>query len=1004
MPFKIYGNIKPKVGTPVTYSLDAANTTANTKWSIWILENGKWYKTNGNNKVGATATYKFVQRSLTRKGIQVVAHHADGTYGFLNVKPQKASQPKIDKVELLDGAGKKVTGALHYSDTLFVKIYCTGLFGETLYVTLWEDDAIGAGHNKINEKNKINNLPLKVKVNARGMAYAKFALPKYYFASIIANAQVASGSVNEGKTHEYYVTVEYYGKQKASNNVNVVNPDHKETTPAKPAPTPKKTPAVTPVPVKPKPQEPPVVPTPPATTPPQTKPKVPPVIVKKEPVTVAPTTPPAKPPKSTNPQKVEGDDKPAPFTCECLEIGLIWGKKVDCKFRKKVVQICKDLWPTTYEDAANSLMAIIAFETARTFDPSKQNAYGFTGLIQFGKDAAADLGTTTDKLKAMNAVTQLDYVKAYFSLSKFKGKVSNLTEMYLAVNYPAMVINNKTKPDDVLYAAPNPAYYRNPALMYEKGERANRPEGKKVPKYGFNNGKTYVWEVTSAMKEFVSEGLLHKFDKKPTSAPSNTTSDAVVVTDAGHGIDGDGGAKGNKNPDTESIMALTVETETSAALTSFGIKAKRTRTINPMPLPAGNKEDISYRVKFFKDNGGQVMISHHLNDQNSPDTFLLMYHPDALKKASGPVAGGSSAGFLKNSLALANYIKTELEKIGRKAVLRPATYPNINFSSLGVLRNVDSAKNAALLIEMGSVKKANTDYLKANAKIVGKAIAEGTANYLGVKKTKDAPVSIECEEAPPVKKVTPTPKTTPEKEGIVTYHIYQNGTIEKHIPTKIKAGYEKKYKYVYYDKAGTENEICISNFVFAKKWIKGSKNNGGKGWVSVGGRYYQEGQGTNELLKMPLPLNYSKNGVIIKLADNTTREYINPTAFASIIGALGECNYSDVAMNGFTSQDGTGAPSVSHVNGIAGDFRYLRKDKSGANLLINNEPSALDIVRQEKFIDALIKFGYASFLSFKIVVNGKNFILKNSSHLVDHHHHLHANRQGYNPNYKEIKE
>jgi N-acetylmuramoyl-L-alanine amidase len=998
MPFKIYGNIKPKVGTPVTYSLDPVNAKANTKWSIWILENGKWYKTDANNKVGATVTYKFVQRSLTRKGIQVVAHHADGTYGFLNVKPQKAAQPTIDKVELLDGAGKKVSGTLHYSDTILAKIYCTGLFGETLYVTLWEDDAIGAGHNKINEKNKINNLPLKVKVNSRGMAYAKFALPKYYFASVIANAQVASGSTSEGKTHEYYVTVEYYGKQKASNNVNVFNPSNKETVPTKPAPASKKTPVATPTPVKPKPQEAPVVATPPKTT----KPDTAPVIKKETPVKVSPTAPPAKPTQGASPQKVEGQDKPAPFTCECLEIGLIWGKKVDCKFRKKVVQICKDLWPATYEDGANSLMAIMAFETNRTFDPSKQNAYGFTGLIQFGKDAAADLGTTTDKLKAMNAVTQLDYVKAYFSLSKFKGKISNLTEMYLAINYPTMVVNNKTKPNDVLYAAPSQAYYRNPALMYEKGERENRPEGKNVPKYGFTNGKTYVWEVTSAMKEFVSEGLLHKFDKKPTTTPGTTTSTAVVVTDAGHGIAADGGAQGNNNPDTESIMALKVESETSAILSSFGIKAKRTRTVNAMPLPAGNKEDIGYRVKFFKDNGGQVFISHHLNDQNSPDTFLLMYHPDALKKKTGPVAGGSSPGFLKNSLALANFIKTELEKIKIKTVLRPATYPNINFSSLGVLRNVDSPKNAALLIEMGSVKKANTDYLKANAKAVGNAIAQGTANFLGVKKTKDAPVSIECEGAPPVKEIKPV--ATKKTEGILTYHIYENGTIEKHIPSKIKAGYEKKYKYVYHDKKGTDHEICLSNFVIAKNWIKGSSSNGGKGWVNIGGKYYQQGKGTTELLKMPLPLNYNKNGVVIKLADNTSREYINPTAFASIIGALGECNYLDVVMNGFTSQDGTGAPSVSHVNGIAGDFRYLRKDKSGANLHINTEPSALDIIRQEKFMDALMKFGYKSFLSFNITINKKKFILKNSSHLTDHHHHLHLNRQGYNPIYKEINE
>lgn len=36
--------------------------------------------------------------------------------------------------------------------------------------------------------------------------------------------------------------------------------------------------------------------------------------------------------------------------------------------------------------------------------------------------------------------------------------------------------------------------------------------------------------------------------------------------------------------------------------------------------------------------------------------------------------------------------------------------------------------------------------------------------------------------------------------GIMTYHIYHDGKIEKHIPEKILPSYEQKYKYVYHDK------------------------------------------------------------------------------------------------------------------------------------------------------------------------------------------------------------
>ena len=63
----------------------------------------------------------------------------------------------------------------------------------------------------------------------------------------------------------------------------------------------------------------------------------------------------------------------------------------------------------------------------------------------------------------------------------------------------------------------------------------------------------------------------------------------------------------------------------------------------------------------------------------------------------------------------------------------------------------------------------------------------------------------------------------------------------------------------------------------------------------------------------------------------------------------------------------------------------------------------LDVERQEKFIDALCNFGYSSY-SYYINLNDKsNFILKNSTHIADHHHHLHIRKEGYNPKYKEIE-
>lgn len=251
---------------------------------------------------------------------------------------------------------------------------------------------------------------------------------------------------------------------------------------------------------------------------------------------------------------------------------------------------------------------------------------------------------------------------------------------------------------------------------------------------------------------------------------------------------------------------------------------------------------------------------------------------------------------------------------------------------------------------------------------------------------------------------SPPPSEKVNAKDLVVYHTFSDGRIEKHIPKVIKEGYEKKYKYVYHDAKNAEHEIATVDFVNAQVWLRGSKANGGKGWKKVGDRYYQQGTGTNELVKVPMPLNYNSGDLKIKMADNTSREYMNPLAFAAIIGALAECSYTDVTFNGFTSVDGTGSPSVSHINGIAGDFRYLRKDKTGGALNIFNTPTDLDVERQEKLIDAFVKFGYQSFLSYNITLKKKKFILKKSSHLANHDHHLHLNRAGFSPTFTEIKE
>lgn len=111
---------------------------------------------------------------------------------------------------------------------------------------------------------------------------------------------------------------------------------------------------------------------------------------------------------------------------------LVWGARVEQDFRNKVRKIAKELGFDP-----NWIMAVMAFETGRSFSPSKKNpapGASATGLIQFVESTAAGIGTSTRELSRMSAVEQLDYVKKYYE--PYKSKVKNLGDAYMAVLWP----------------------------------------------------------------------------------------------------------------------------------------------------------------------------------------------------------------------------------------------------------------------------------------------------------------------------------------------------------------------------------------------------------------------------------------------------------------------------------------------------------------------------------------------------------------------------------------
>lgn len=845
----IIGNDKPVIGKQEMYSVSAISGWLNplqpiknplqipkAHWEVMVQTKTGWRK-GGSDKEGQMVPYIFGQKSLLHKGIKIVVQQGNDK-GELIVHPQRAKEPKITRVELLDANYKPIPKGkkLSYKDTIIARAYCVEMFGMNIAFTLWEDDAQGEGHNPtVNALNKINPVPVLSRVNEKGMAEAVFRLPFYTMAVLIANARTASGDKSEGPTHEYYVTADVVSKhiQKASPNINVVNPTYnpepprKREVPKKHTPSPGK-PKTTPAPEKPKPKPDGNSAKFPVTTggkksdDPQGKilsaefvdengnrlhsskvgttvfmkitakdmknKKVKVKIWEKDnirwtndpifekdyellydknffwivltkkmfiegndggsdsakqdyfievihndtsvksavmPVSID-ATPTEVPSGNSATMIKEPKQGKTPTSCICKEQykDLVWGGKVSCEFRKKVVQIAKNLGlPQKDLEGANWLMTIIALESAYSFspkigtfgkDPDESKANKYIGLIQFGKGAASDIGTTRTHLMSLTAEQQLEFVEKHFKQKKFDNLLISRTALYLAVNYPNSTKHASNK-NYVVYNSSNAAYDSNDLFKREKHEYKIKKDGtKEYPDDVV--GSTYVWEMEEALEDVGNLGKSHK-------------------------------------------------------------------------------------VKKFE-------------------------------------------------------------------------------------CGVNNATNE-----------------KINAK------------------------------------------------DIVTYHIYENGTIEKHIPKKIKEEYAKKYKYVYHDKEKNEHEICIVDWFTVDKRNNGKKISSiPKGYINTysypsggnaktayeysngdicvsgteyGYRKYSKGQGKVPLVRMKDSLNYKKNDIkILYSFQRSQRRYCNPDAYAGFIGALAKLGREDVLCTGMCFADATSYPSVTHPNGDCADTAY----------------------------------------------------------------------------------
>lgn len=225
---RISGNANPKVGEATVYTVtgwypgtpQSQQNPARVTWELFKKRSNGSFTTTNIKKVGdGNFTFGEVAAKNTYR-LEAYLHEPEGQGPTtIDITPQPAGVPKIDKVELRyadDTAGT----VFSYNDKLIAKAQCVNLSGKKLIFTLWEDDAGGDGHNN-------NNLFVESKevlVDRTGVATAEFALTQ-------ALMQKAAAGESDPKKLEFYVTVEYYRDRKhATNNVEVNNPEYREPT------------------------------------------------------------------------------------------------------------------------------------------------------------------------------------------------------------------------------------------------------------------------------------------------------------------------------------------------------------------------------------------------------------------------------------------------------------------------------------------------------------------------------------------------------------------------------------------------------------------------------------------------------------------------------------------------------------------------------------------------------------------------------------------------------
>jgi murein DD-endopeptidase MepM/ murein hydrolase activator NlpD len=497
------------------YDLDDREKVSQARWKLYALDfdqHDNWRElkpgAGAPPKIGHRIPLTVTKQSLVGSELMLEAFIYEAEKRIppgLRIKVLPGLEKKITRVELfkVDDSPIKEDTVMKYGQTIKVKVYTHNMQDEMVKLSLYEDDAEGGGHSLKNKNNLVAQITKAL--NKKGFLWHEFKLNADF--SKIANAMMDG---THDKLHEYYIVVETAEHRSVSKNVDVQNPDYIKVQTVSSG-----------------------------------KPfdneeiydggEIEEVVVKGK----------LKRQYGANPAGDTGDkvvtvfkpdEKKKDDKCLCKQYDLIWGDKVSCEFRKKVVEICADLWGEKRKiEMANNLMAVFKWESGGTFktDAPNQANSGGTGLIQFMPSTAkALLGkeVTVETVKNyygqkynkktkrkedsylkrvkefadMTAIDQLDYVKKYFE--PLRGKTVEFVDFYLQVLFPA----SSLKEEHIVFAS-------SLDKLTTRISESEKLKNLRVTSYNQNKGLDInsdgiIWksEIKTKVLVYITEGLTNK--------------------------------------------------------------------------------------------------------------------------------------------------------------------------------------------------------------------------------------------------------------------------------------------------------------------------------------------------------------------------------------------------------------------------------------------------------------------------------------------------------------